>query len=35
MSCIKNYFPLPNELFHLSLSYGAIAVYSYLLHIED
>ena len=32
---IKNYFPLPNEIFHIGLSYGAIAVYGYLLHIED
>lgn len=32
---IKNYFPVPNELYHLSLSYGAIAVYGYLLHIEN
>lgn len=32
---IKNYFPLPNELFSLGLSAGAIAVYGYLLHRED
>lgn len=32
---IKNYFPVPNELYHLELSYGAIAVYGYLLRIED
>lgn len=32
---IKNYFPLPNEIYHLDLSAGAIAVYGYLLHIED
>lgn len=32
---IKNYFPVPNELYHLGLSYGAIAVYGYLLHIEN
>lgn len=27
---IKNYFPLPNEIYDLKLSHGAIAVYSYL-----
>ena len=32
---IKNYFPLPNEVFALSLSPGALAVYSYLMYIED
>jgi len=32
---IKNYFPLPNEIYHLDLSAGAIAVYGYLLHIEN
>jgi len=32
---IKNYFPLPNVIYHLDLSAGAIAVYGYLLHIED
>lgn len=32
---IKNYFPVPNELYHLGLSYGAIAVYGYLLRIEN
>ena len=31
----KNYFPLPNAIFSLSLSPGEIAVYSYLLHCED
>ena len=31
----KNYSPLPNEVFYLGLSYGAIAVYGYLMHIED
>ena len=28
---IKNYFPLPNEIYSLGLSAGAIAVYGYLL----
>ena len=32
---VKNYFPLPNEIYHLGLSHGAIAVYGYLLRIED
>lgn len=32
---IKNYFPVPNEIYHLGLSAGAIAVYGYLLHIEN
>lgn len=32
---IKDYFPLPNEIFYLNLSYGEIAVYSYLLYCEN
>ncbi|MDE7362642.1 MAG: helix-turn-helix domain-containing protein [Oscillospiraceae bacterium] len=32
---IKDYFPLPNETFCLNLSYGEIAVYSYLLYREN
>ena len=32
---IKNYFPLPNEIFCLGLSSGEISVYSYLLYCED
>lgn len=28
---IKNYFPLPNEIYSLGLSPGAIAVYGFLL----
>ena len=32
---IKDYFPLPNEIFYLGLSYGEIAVYSYLLYCEN
>ncbi len=32
---IKDYFPLPNEVFYLGLSYGEIAVYSYLLYCEN
>ena len=32
---VKNYFPLPNEIYQLGLSHSAIAVYGYLLRIED
>lgn len=32
---IKDYFTLPNEIFCLNLSYGEIAVYSYLLYREN
>ena len=32
---IKNYFPLPNEIFSLGLCSGEIAVYGYLLSCED
>ena len=32
---IKNFFLLPNELFHLDLSGGAKLVYTYLLYCED
>ena len=32
---IKNYFPLPNEVFVLGLSPGELAVYSFLMHCED
>ena len=32
---IKDYFPLPNEIFYLNLSYGEIAAYAYLLHCEN
>ena len=32
---IKNYFPLPNEIYQLGLSPRAITVYGYLLSIED
>ena len=31
---IKNYFPLPNEIYSLGLSAGAIAVYGFLMRIE-
>ena len=32
---IKNYFPLPNEVFQLGLSSGEILVYTYLMYRED
>ena len=32
---IKNYFPLPNEIFSLGLSFGENAVYAYLMYCED
>ena len=32
---IKDYLPMPNEIFCLGLSYGEIAVYSYLLYSEN
>ena len=32
---VKNYFPLPNVIYQLGLSAGAIAVYGYLLYIEN
>ena len=31
----RRFFPLPNEIFSLELSSGALAVYSYLLYCED
>lgn len=27
------YSPMPNDVYHIGLSYGAIAVHGYLLHI--
>lgn len=32
---LKNFFPVPNEIFILGLSLGEIAVYCYLLRTED
>ena len=32
---IRDYFPLPNEIFNLDLSSGEIAVYSFLMRCED
>ena len=32
---IRNYFPVPNEVFVLGLSLGELAVYCYLLFCED
>ena len=32
---LRHYFPMPNEIFHLELSSGAILVYAYLMYCED
>ena len=32
---IRDYFPVPNEIFSLGLSTGEIAVYAYLMYCED
>lgn len=32
---IRDYFPLPNDIFSLDLSTGEIAVYAYLLRYEN
>ena len=32
---IRDFFPLPNEIFSLGLSTGEIAVYAYLMYCED
>ena len=32
---IKNYFPVPNEVYTLGLKPTELSIYSYLLHIED
>lgn len=32
---IKNYFPVPNEIFSLGLSSDALSIYGYLLSRED
>lgn len=32
---IRNYFPVPNEIFRLGLSGGEILVYCYLMYCED
>ena len=32
---IRDYFPLPNEIFSLNLCFGEIAVYAYLMYCED
>lgn len=32
---IRDYFPLPNEIFSLNLCSGEIAVYAYLMYRED
>ena len=32
---VKDYFPLPEEIFSLGLSAAEIAIYAYLLFCED
>ena len=32
---IRNYFPVPNEIFDLGLSGGEILVYAFLIRCED
>ena len=32
---IKNYFPIPNEIYCLDLEASEIAIYGYLLYLED
>lgn len=32
---IKNYFPMPNEIFFIGLNSGEILVYAYLMYCED
>ena len=32
---IRDYFPVPNEIFSFGLSTGEIAVYAYLMYCED
>lgn len=32
---LKNYFPMPNEIFSLDLTAGEIAVYGYLMSLEN
>ena len=34
-NAIKNYFPLPNEIFSRGLTAGEIATYAYLMKCED
>ena len=34
-AAVSKFFSLPNEIFSLRLSSGALAVYSYLLYCED
>ena len=34
-NAMRNYFPLPNEIFSLGLSAGEIATYAYLMRCED
>ena len=34
-NAIKNYFPLPNEIYRLGLSPAEVSIYGYLLSVED
>lgn len=34
-NAVRDYFPLPNEIFSLNLSPGEIAIYAYLLYREN
>ena len=34
-SALRNYYPMPNAVFSLGLKPGELAVYSYLMYIED
>ena len=34
-NAVRNFFPLPNEIFSLDLSVGEIATYAYLMRCED
>ena len=34
-NAIKNYFPLPNEIYRLGLSPAEVSIYGYLLSLED
>ena len=34
-SALRNYYPMPNAVFSLGLKPGELAVYSYLMYIEN
>ena len=31
----RNFFPMPNKIFHLGMNAGEIAVYAYLMCLEN